>query len=797
MTANEPNISQTRRGQHDPDGIGVMRGTCFSRFFYAILALLVVSPLSSADDAKDVGRQLFESRCAECHGRRGEGNPEKQATSLMGGLSVVELNRFIVESMPPEPRPKCSPDEAKQIAEFIFAEFYSKGPPVPRIELSHLTARQYRYAIADLMTSFRGGTGPWDDQRGLKGSYNTTSPNGEGSHAMERLDPEIQFNFEKSSPDPDKINPREFSMIWSGSIRAPLSGEYEFIIRSGNSVQLWINNRVDPLIDAWVKSGDTHEYRGRVQLLAGHGYPVMLTFTKSGQGVMKSPEEKAKQEITPAAITLAWIPPGQSEQVVSRDYLSPHHFPESYFVSTPFPPDDRSTGFERGSSVSKEWERATTEAAIEVADYVVLRLNDLSGGAQPGPEYETRLREFCRQFVRRAFRRPLSAEEQSLYVDRQFEGVTDPEIAVHRVVLFALKSPRFLYHGIGDTPGDAFGKAARLAFALWDAPPDTTLLNAAAEGKLSNREELMHQADRMSRHPLCRFKLREFFWQWMKLDQVREMEKSNELFPGFDSTVSQDLRMSLELFLNEVIASDNSDFRQLLLADSIYLNGRLSKFYGGSLPETAGFQRVSLDAEHRAGMLTHPYLMSFLADASTTSPIRRGVFVARGVLGRPLLPPPDAFSPLAPSLHPDLNTRERVLLQTQAKSCQSCHALINPLGFPFERFDAIGRLRSEDNGRSVDATGRYSSRAGVTTEFTSARALAIYLSESDEVHAALVDKLFYFSVQQPIRAFGEDSSANLKAAFVGSQLHLRKLIMEIGITAALGPLRNDAAKASN
>lgn len=762
------------------------------------LALSHVSNLA-AEDAIPAGQRLYQLRCAECHGEKGEGQSAKYSKPLTGELSLDDLTRLIHESMPPEPRTKCSAEEARQVAEFIFAKFYSPGSatagPAPRIELSHLTARQYRYTVADLMTSFRGGTGPWDELRGLKGSYNRVAANGDGQHAFERLDPEIQFNYEKSSPDAEKIDPREFSIIWSGSIRAPLTGEYEFVIRSPNSVRLWVNHRVDPLIDAWVKSGEDTEFRGTVRLLAGHGYPVLMTFTKSGQGVMKSPEEKAKQEIAPASISLAWIPPGQAEQIVDKEFLSPHHFPESYIVETQFPPDDRSTGFERGSSVSKEWDRATTEAAIEVADYVGSRLNDLSGGAQPGPDYESRLREFSRQFVRRAFRRPLSEDETTRYINRQFDGEKDPEAAVYKVVLLTLKSPRFLYHGIGDSAGDPFGTASRLAFTLWDAPPDTALLNAAADGKLRTRDEIVQQAERMSRHPLCRFKLREFFWQWMKLDQVREMEKSPERFPDFNSQTLSDLRRSLELFLDNLIASENCDFRQLFLAERLYLNGRLSKIYGGGLSETADFQPVTLEPDRRAGILTHPYLMSSLSDSTTTSPIRRGVFVARSVLGRTLLPPPDAFAPLSPSLHPNLNTRQRVTLQTQSVACQSCHALINPLGFPFEHFDAIGRFRTQDNNRPVDAAGQYSPRKGETIPLASVTELAKYLSQSDEAHAALVDKLFYFAVQQPIRAFGSETSIRIKRSFVESQFHLRKLFVEIGTSAALGPPIDDSTTA--
>ena len=499
---------------------------------------------------------------------------------------------------------------------------------------------------------------------------------------------------------------------------------------------------------------------------------------------MKSAEEKAKQEITPASISLSWIPPGRADQIVPTQFLSPHHFPESHFVNTPFPPDDRSTGFERGRSVSKEWERATTDAAIEIADYVLLRLNDLTGGAQPGPEYESRLREFCRQFVGRAFRRPLSPEQELLYVDRQFEEV-DLETAVQRVVLLALKSPRFLYHGLGDQPQDAYSNASRLAFALWDAPPDAALLAAASNGNLTTREQAMQQAERMARDPRCRFKLREFFWQWMKLDQVREIEKSSEQFPGFDVAASRDLRVSLEMFLEQVIASDDCDYRRLFLDESLFLNGRLARIYGVGLAEDAPFQPVAVDPGKRAGILTHPYLMSALADSTTTSPIRRGVFVARSVLGRALLPPPDAFVPLAPSLHPDLNTRERVSLQTKAAVCQSCHSMINPLGFPLEQFDAIGRFRAEENGRPIDVSGEYTSRKGEFVKFNSTRELAAYLTQSDEARTAIVEKLFYFAVQQPIRAYGNQTSRRLKQSFIDSQFHLRKLLVEIAVTAAM------------
>ena len=114
------------------------------------------------------------------------------------------------------------------------------------------------------------------------------------------------------------------------------------------------------------------------------------------------------------------------------------------------------------------------------------------------------------------------------------------------------------------------------------------------------------------------------------------------------------------LFLEDVVWSDASDFRQLLLADSLYMNGRLAKFYGAEPPADGTFEKVFLQSDERAGVLTHPYLMAGYAYTSTSSPIHRGVFVARSVLGRSLRPPPEAVAPLPPDLHFDLTTRERV-----------------------------------------------------------------------------------------------------------------------------------------
>jgi hypothetical protein len=414
------------------------------------------------------------------------------------------------------------------------------------------------------------------------------------------------------------------------------------------------------------------------------------------------------------------------------------------------------------------------------------RINTLAGTRDGAPDREAKIRDCCRRFVERAFRRPLTNEQQQRFVDRQFDAAGDVDLAVKRVVLLVLKSPRFLYREVGGGP-DGYDVAARLSFALWDSLPDTELLAAAAAGQLSTREQVSRQAERMLADPKARYKFRAFLLTWLKVDHVPDIAKDTKRFPGFDAKVVSDLRTSLELFLDEVVWSEGSDFRQLLLANHLHLNGRLARFYGADLVDDAVFEKVKLDPAERAGIITHPYLMAAFAYTGETSPVHRGVFLARGVLGLSLRPPPEAFTPLPADLHPTLSTRQRVVLQTKSTACMSCHGVINPLGFSLEHFDAVGRYRAKDNAKPVDAAGSYLMRTGKTVKFSGARKLAEFLAGSEEVHEAFVENLFHQLVQQPVRAYGPNTLVDLRRTFAANRFSVRKLAVEIMATSALTP----------
>lgn len=261
--------------------------------------------------------------------------------------------------------------------------------------------------------------------------------------------------------------------------------------------------------------------------------------------------------------------------MIGERNLAPGWFPPILVVETPFPPDDSSAGYERGTYVSQAWDEATTYAAIELADKVVDHLDALTKSKTDAPDRNTRLKEFCRRFAERAFRRPLSDDERHLFVDAPFEGNGDGTSAARKAVLLTLKSPRFLYLGLKAGSPDDYTVASRLSFGLWDSLPDRELLEAASRGKLHTHDEAARQAQRMLADPRARSKLRQFFHHWLRVDPTREISKDQETYPGFDEGVVSDLLTSLDLFLEEVLWSEASDFRRLLLDDGVYLNARL------------------------------------------------------------------------------------------------------------------------------------------------------------------------------------------------------------------------------
>lgn len=773
----------------------------YGRPFLLIPVLLIYASLGLCAQP-ETGQAIYKEECYRCHGQMGEGT-KKTTRPLVGEKSPFQLFEQIKRTMPDDDPGSCTDDEYRKVAAYIHETFYSPDAQArlhpPRIALSHLTVGQYRSTVADLIGSFRPAV-KMDDRHGLHAEYFNSSDTRDDKRLIDRIDPEVNFDFGTEGPkidsDPDgskgdvQFNPDRFSIQWEGSVFAEDTGSYDFVVHTGQALRLWVNDPKKPLIDAMVKSGDDTEYRGTVFLIAGRNYPIRLQISK-GREVQEKKKDKPRKPVK-AFASLLWKPPGrQADELIGERYLSPVQSPAVAAIQTPFPPDDRSYGWERGTAVSEEWVNATMNAALDVAGYIDAHLSELAGTDEDSKNRGDKLRAFCRAFAERAFRRPLTQAEKQDLVDRQFDQASDLNLAVKRSIIRVMIAPEFLYpdafdkQTAGEIPhADQYAVASHLALVLWDSLPDQALLRAAAEGRLATRDQIEAQAARMLNDPRAKLKIRQSLLVWLRVDQPTDIVKDAKKFPDFDAAIAADLRTSLELFLDHIVSSDSSDFRQLLLSDDVFLNGRLGKFYGVDLPEDAGFAKTKLDG-HSAGVLTQPYMLATFAYPAESSPIHRGVFIIRGILGYTLRPPANsAFVPLAPESHPDLNTRQRVTLQTGPESCVSCHGIINPLGFTLEGFDAVGRHRDAENGKAIDTSGQYETEDGSIAHFAGPRALAEFLAGSDEAKDAFVQQLFQQLVKQPVRAYGLGMPKELDAMFAKSDYNIRKLLVEIATVAA-------------
>ncbi|HZU36212.1 MAG TPA: PA14 domain-containing protein, partial [Gemmataceae bacterium] len=344
-----------------------------TRYFGQCLSgtlLLGITLLIPQAQAAPTGAQIYQQRCAACHGPNGQGVAKKYAHPLVGNRSVAQLAHVIGRSMPKNDPGSLAKADVQSVARYIYDAFYS---PAARdrlrpahIELARLTVRQYRNAVADLLGTFEG-EGHWDNQRGLRGQYFRGRGFRRGRPALERVDPQVRFDFGTASPEPAKLNADQFAIRWQGGVLAPETGDYEFIVRTEHAARLWVNDTKKPLIDAWVKSGNDTEYRASLFLLGGRVYSLRLEFAKGKQGVA---DKKKPKKADKASIALEWRPPHRAVETIPTRDLSPNRFPTVFVVTTPFPPDDRSVGYERGTSISRAWDQATTDGAIEVADAV-------------------------------------------------------------------------------------------------------------------------------------------------------------------------------------------------------------------------------------------------------------------------------------------------------------------------------------------------------------------------------------------------------------------------------------------
>jgi hypothetical protein len=320
--------------------------------------------------------------------------------------------------------------------------------------------------------------------------------------------------------------------------------------------------------------------------------------------------------------------------------------------------------------------------------------------------------------ARRAYRRPVADRDLetllSFYQDGRNQKNFDS--GIENALRYILASPKFLFRYEGDPAGAAPGKnyrvsdldlASRLSFFLWSSLPDDELINAATQGKLKDPAGLEAQVKRMLADKRAQALVNNFADQWLFVRNLQSSIPDREEFPNFDDNLRQAFRRETELFFESIMREDRSVL-DLLNADYTFVNERLAMHYG--IPNVYGsqFRRVKLTDENRRGLLGQGSILTVTSYPNRTSPVLRGKFILENILGTPPPPPP----PNVPTLKDNgeggkaQSVRERLEEHRANPACATCHAVMDPLGFSLENFDAVGKWRTREPGGKIDSTGK-------------------------------------------------------------------------------------------
>jgi hypothetical protein len=393
-----------------------------------------------------------------------------------------------------------------------------------------------------------------------------------------------------------------------------------------------------------------------------------------------------------------------------------------------------------------------------------------------------------------AYRRALTPEEVTAYVE-MYDGARgegdDFEDASRLVIATVLQSPNFLYliePGGDSAPRKLDGRAVavRLSYFLWREGPAPSLLAAADAGELDTAEGVEAKAREMLDDPKFDRALREFFSEWLALDQLNGLGRDPAQFPKFTESLATSMREETERFAVHVFRNDGARQEALLSANYSVINPELADLYGVSPAKASGFAVAQLT--NRAGLLTHASVLTTHATEGFTTPIFRGIFVRTRLLCHSLAPRPanvdEAIAEIEKNLSPDMDDRARLTALTGQGECAGCHTLTNKIGFGFEHFDAIGSFRNEDYaGASVDPSATIEPIAeeyatDVDGNYSEAMEMTRALSTSKSVGQCLTLQWMRYALGREAR--GEVSSMDDSfTAYSAANLDLRELVVAI------------------
>lgn len=453
-----------------------------------------------------------------------------------------------------------------------------------------------------------------------------------------------------------------------------------------------------------------------------------------------------------------------------------------------FPPTPESREF-RTFATSNVVSAAGAESVMLAAEHVSGAL-DLAPTLACGDGELACARAWLHEHAEALYRRPLTSGETDV-LDRFLDAGLDADTATRMAVEAMLQSPQFLYLDASATVPveaqdgvlrlDDHATAARLSYYLTDHPPDEALREAAAAGELHTAAQLQAQALRLVATPEAADVVAAFHQDWLDLYLLDGLLKDEALYPEWGDDLVLDLRTELDLFTTEVVWYGDGRLDTLLYSETSWINTELAAIYGVPDPGE-GWHRVQLDPETRPGALTRGAFLAGHAYAATSSPVRRGAWMVEEMLCEDLVPPPGVNMELPDESEGAPTIRERLAQHLTNPTCASCHDRIDPLGFSFEHYGALGEWRDAwESGIPVDASGSLEDPAG---DFVGATEMLGLVGTSRRARACYAQRWFEYAMGRPADREDACTLDTLARRFDAADGDIRTLMVDIAVAEA-------------
>ncbi|MCB9528942.1 MAG: DUF1592 domain-containing protein [Myxococcales bacterium] len=395
-------------------------------------------------------------------------------------------------------------------------------------------------------------------------------------------------------------------------------------------------------------------------------------------------------------------------------------------------------------------------------------------------------RSTIEEMGRRVLRRPLAPDEVERWLAvTRATGASDPLLGLETTLAALLQAPAFLYRPEAGEPDPAHPErrrytsvemASRLAYLLTDSTPDEPLLDAGERGELTDADALIAHTRRLLATERARATVQSFFAQYLDLARLPRVDRDPARYPGFSPRLLAAMETELRLLVDDVVFRRHGDLRTLFSARRGYVNTDLAALYGVDAPGATPTAFVPVEFAPdgpRAGLLTLAAFLTMNAHPTETSPTLRGKYVRERVLCQQVPPPPaDIDLDLGAEDGAPPTLRGRLEQHRDNPACRGCHSFIDPPGFLFEHFDAIGRYRDDADGHPIDATGDLD---GVPLQ--DARDLAATLADDPRVGRCIAQQ-YYRHANGRLDTLGERGVIDNIAAALAARGHTFEALVE-------------------